>query len=49
MIRADFQQGMESVSQFQMNTVTENYWLIYAATRVMTLSCGVLFSVTELI
>ena len=27
-IRADFQQGMESVSEFKMNTVTENYWLI---------------------
>ena len=23
-IRADFQQGMESVSKFKMNTVTEN-------------------------
>ena len=31
MIRADFQQGMESVSYFKMNLVTENYWLIYAA------------------
>ena len=31
MIRADFQQGMESVSLFEMNTVTENYWLIYVA------------------
>ena len=31
MIRADFQQGMESVSKFKMNIVTENYWLIYAA------------------
>ena len=31
-----------------MNTVTEKYWLIYAAATVMTLSCGVLFSVTEL-
>ena len=30
-IRADFQQGMESVSSFKINTVTENYWLIYAA------------------
>ena len=25
MIPADFQQGMESVSEFKMNTVTENY------------------------
>ena len=24
MIRADFQQGMESVSSFKINTVTEN-------------------------
>ena len=31
MIRADFQQGMESVSYIKMNTVTEKYWLIYAA------------------
>ena len=31
MIRADFQQGMESVSEFKMNTVTEIYWLICAA------------------
>ena len=31
MIRADFQQDMESVSYFTMNIVTENYWLIYAA------------------
>ena len=28
MIRVDFQQGMESMSQFKM---TENYWLVYAA------------------
>ena len=27
MITADIQQGMESVSYFKMNTVTENYWL----------------------
>ena len=26
MMRGDFQQGMESVSKFKMNTVTENYW-----------------------
>ena len=31
MIRADFQQGMESVSSFKMNTVNENYLLIYGA------------------
>ena len=49
-IRADFQQGMESVSSFTMNTVTEHYRLIYAAAMViMHLSCGVLLSVTELI
>ena len=48
MIKADFQQDMESVSKFKMKTVTENYWLIYAAaTVIMTLSCGVLFSVTS--
>ena len=41
-IRADFQQGMESVSQFKKNTVTEIYWLIYAAAMVI-------FSVNELI
>ena len=28
MFSADFQQGMESVSEFKINTVTENYWLI---------------------
>ena len=33
MIKANFQQGMESV--FKMNTVTENYWLIYAAATVI--------------
>ena len=32
-IRADFQQGMESV--LKMNTVTENDWLIYAAAMVI--------------
>ena len=30
MIRADFQQGMESLSSFKMN-----YWLIYAAATVI--------------
>ena len=44
MIRTDFQQGIESVSYFKMNTVTENYWLIFAAT---TYDLGVL--VTEFI
>ena len=34
-MRADFQQGMESVSKFKMNTVTENYWLIYAAATII--------------
>ena len=34
MIRADFQQGIESMSLYKMNTVTENYWLIYAAATV---------------
>ena len=33
--RADFQQGMESVTLFKMNTVTENHWLIYAAATVI--------------
>ena len=32
MIKADFQQGMEFI---KMNTVTENYWLIYAAATVI--------------
>ena len=41
-IRADFQQGMDSVSQFKMNMVTENYWLIYAqATIISRHLCGV--------
>ena len=49
-ITADLQQGMESVSQFKMNTVTENYWLVYAAATVIwPYHVGVLFSVTELI
>ena len=30
-----FQQGMESVSYFKMNTVTEKYWLMYAAATVI--------------
>ena len=34
-IRADFQQGMELVPYFKNNTVTENYWLIYAAAIVI--------------
>ena len=34
-IRADLQQGMETVSSFKINTVTENYWLIYAAAMVI--------------
>ena len=38
-IRAEFQHGMESMSYFKMNTVTKNYWLIYAA-AIMTLSCA---------
>ena len=33
--RVDFQQGMESLSLFKMNTVTQNYWLIYAAATVI--------------
>ena len=49
MVRADFQ-GMKSVSLFNMNTVTENYWLIYAAATVIwSYHVGLLFSVTELI
>ena len=43
MIRADFQQGMESVSSFKMNTVTENYWLIYAAATVIWHHVGYYF------
>ena len=35
MIRADFQQGMELVSQFKVNTMTDNYWLMYAAATVI--------------
>ena len=43
---------MESVSWFKMNSVTENYWFIYMYAAVMviiTFTCGVLFSITELI
>ena len=36
MIRADIQQGMESVSSFKMSTVTEDYWLSYAAAMPVT-------------
>ena len=44
-IRADFQQGMESVSLFKINTVTENYWLIYgAATVIWPYHVGLYFS-----
>ena len=40
MIRADFQQGMESVFLFQMDAVTKNYRLIYAESNGnTTLSC----------
>ena len=39
MIRADFQQGMELVSLFKMNTVTENYWLIYATAMDLISHC----------
>ena len=35
MIRVDFQQGMELVPRYKMNTVTEMYWLIYAAATVI--------------
>ena len=45
--RADTQQGMESGSQFKMNTVTEIY--LQQQRYNMTLSFGVLFSVAELI
>ena len=34
----------EQFQQFKVSTVTENYWLIYAAANVkINLSCGVLF------
>ena len=36
MIRADFRQGMESMSEFKINTVTDkNYRLISAAATVI--------------
>ena len=50
MIRADFKQGMESMSEFKMNTVTENYRVVYAPATVISLwGTGMLFSVTDLI
>ena len=43
--RADFEQGMESVSLFKMNTATEYYWLIYAATIIYDLiKWGIIYS-----
>ena len=42
MIGADFQQGIESVSQLKAAHLCSN-------NDNMTLSCGILFSVTELI
>ena len=36
-VNADFQQGMESVSLFKMNTATENYKVIYASAMVIEL------------
>ena len=49
-IRADFQQGMELVSYFKMNTMTEQLLAHLCSSKGnMTFSCGVLFSVTELI
>ena len=42
-IGEDFQQGMESVSSFKMNTVTENYWLMYAATVIWPYHVGYYF------
>ena len=47
MIRADFQQGMESESLFMMNTVTENYWFIYAFMVIWLYHVWGLLSVTE--
>ena len=52
MVEADFQQGMESVSEFKMNTVTEKWKLLAhfcSSTSNITSSCGVLFSITEII
>ena len=37
MFKEDFQRGMESVSWFKMNTVTENYWLMQQHYGNMTL------------
>ena len=40
----DFQQGMELVSSCKINTVTENYWLAYAAaTRIWHYHVGYYF------
>ena len=40
-----YKQGMESVSKFKMNTVTENYCLIYAAaTRLSPYHVSIIFS-----
>ena len=50
MIRADFQQGMESVSEFRMNNSDwKSLPHLCSSNGNMTLSYGVLFSVTELI
>ena len=38
-IRADFQPGMELVSLFKMNRVTENYWFIYAMRDIIFSHC----------
>ena len=35
MIRVDFEQGMESVSSLQVNTASENDWLVYPAATVI--------------
>ena len=48
MIRTDLTGHRISVLFYDKH-MTEIYWLIYAAAILMTLSCGVLFSVTELI
>ena len=48
-IRADFQQGMESVFWFKMNTDWKILAHLYSSNSNMTLSFVVLFSVTELI
>ena len=51
MVRADFQQGMESVFLFKMNTVTEKFVAhLCSSNGNMTVSCVVFLSVlTELI